>query len=465
MVERAVVRSSASIETIDTVNHPPEKPQQSLPLRVAYLVPIYPMTSQSFIRRELASVEAQGVTVRRYALRRWDESLVDPLDLAEREKTRAILEVGVRGLLWALLVTMVTRPTAFLRALKMAIQIGRRAGSSGQGAHRHLIYLAEACVLLRWCRDEGVQHVHAHFGSNSAVVAAMCRILGGPPYSFTAHGPEEFDKPMGLALDEKIRHAAFVVAISEYGRSQLYRWVPHEEWPKIQVIRCGLDTLFLRPVAVPVPANRRLICVGRLAEQKGHLSLIEAAGRLHAEGVDFELILVGDGPLRPEIERLIADYDLGERVQLVGWQSNTRVRELIQGSRTMVIPSFAEGLPVVIMEALALGRPVISTHVAGIPELVEPGVTGWLVPPGAVEPLCTAIRQALDAPAEQLERMGRAGAQRVAQRHDANIEAERLVRLFRFGTAQTNHDPRYAAAASSLSSARGGTTTKTPIPT
>ena len=137
--------------------------------------------------------------------------------------------------------------------------------------------------------------------------------MGGPPFSFTAHGPEEFDNPLALGIDEKIRHAAFVVAISEYGRSQLCRWVPYDEWSKIRVIRCGLDPMFLKAEPVPLPEARRLVCVGRLAEQKGLPILIEAAGRLHAEGVDFELILVGDGPLRGEIERLIAEYDLGNR--------------------------------------------------------------------------------------------------------------------------------------------------------
>ena len=350
-------------------------------------------------------------------------ALVDPLDLAERERTKAVLDVGAAGLIGATIATALGRPRLFLRALLRAIWFGRRAGSSGRGVDRHLIYLAEACVLLRWYRRERVDHVHAHFGSNSTVVALLSRIMGGPPFSFTAHGPDEFDDPLAQGIDEKIRHAAFVVAISEYGRSQLCRWVPYEEWSKVKVVRCGLDAMFLKAEPVPLPEARRLICVGRLAEQKGLPILIAAAGRLYAEGVEFELILVGDGPLRGEIERLIAEHDLGDNVRLAGWQSNADVRELIQGCRALVLPSFAEGLPVVIMEALALGRPVISTYVAAIPELVQPGVSGWLVPPSSVEALASAIREALDAPVERLERMGRAGALRVAERHDAAVEA------------------------------------------
>jgi glycosyltransferase involved in cell wall biosynthesis len=389
------------------------------------------MPSQSFIRRELAEVERRGVIVSRHTLRRWDGTLVDPLDLSERQKTRAVLEVGALGMLRSSLATALSRPIRFARALRLAIRFGLRAGSAGQGVFRHLIFLAEACVLLGWYREDGIDHVHAHFASNSTVAALLCHELGGPPFSFTVHGPEEFDKPLGLGLDEKIRRAAFVVAISEYGRSQLQRWVPHSEWPKIQVVHCGLDPLFLEARLAPPAPDRRLVCVARLVEQKGLLTLIEAAGRLRAEGVAFELIVAGDGVLRGEIERLIAEHDLHDQVRLVGWQSNTAVRDLIHDSRAMVLPSFAEGLPVVIMEALALGRPVISTYVAGIPELVENGVTGWLVPAGAIEPLCRAMREALDAPVDELGRMGRAGASRVAAQHNASVEAEKLVSLFR----------------------------------
>lgn len=405
------------------------------------------MPSQSFIRRELAGLEALGVRVLRYTLRRWDGVLIDPLDIDELQKTRAVLEVGMTGLLWALLRTALVRPRKFLSALALAIWFGKRAGSSGQGILRHLIYLAEACVLLPWHRKQGVEHVHAHFGSNSTVTALLCREMGGPPFSFTAHGPEEFDKALGLGLDEKIRRAAFVVAISEHGRSQLCRWVPYKDWSKIQIIRCGLDPMFLDAQPVPVPKARRLVCVGRLAEQKGLPILIEAAGRLRAEGVDFTLTLVGDGPLRGELEHLIARHYLAGYVCLVGWQSNAAVRDLIQTCRATVLPSFAEGLPVVIMESLALGRPVISTYVAGIPELVQPGVTGWLVPAGAVGPLVDAMAEALTAEPPVLEAMGRAGAKRVAEQHNVYTEVGKLVELFSKRDSilpRENHDAKPA---------------------
>jgi glycosyltransferase involved in cell wall biosynthesis len=396
-------------------------------LRLAYLVPTYPTISQSFIRREIAAVEAHGVVVQRYALRRWSEELVDPLDVAEQRRTRAVLEVGAWGLLGAALTTAVTRPRAFWRAARQAMRLGTR---SQRGRFIHAIYLGEACVLRRWVQDARIEHVHVHFGTNGATVALLCRFLGGPSYSFTAHGTCEMDDASSLGLDEKVAQASFAVAVGSHLRSQLYRWVPYEHWSKIRVVGCGLDESFLNPEATPVPAARRLVYVGRLSEEKGLPVLIQAAGRLKAEGQSFELVLVGDGPLRVLVETLIDRLGLAGSVRIAGWQTSTQVREWIRASRALVLPSFMEGLPVVVMEALALYRPVISTYVGGIAELVVPGSNGWLVPASSVEDLAAAMREALVASTEQLERMGRAGAELVQRRHDARNEARTLVELF-----------------------------------
>lgn len=397
------------------------------PLRIAYLTNIYPTTSVSFVRRELQAVEALGRPVERLALRRWSEALVDPDDLAESRKTRAVLDLAPAKIALATARAALTRPVRFLRAWKRAVALGRRGAGHGQGVLRHMIYLAEACVLLEWHDQIGTDHVHAHFGTNSAAAACLCRILGGPPYSFTVHGPDEFDRPIGLGLDLKARDAAFVVAISQYGKSQLRRWLPYDHWEKLKVIRCGLDSTFLDAPTTPVPDAPALACVARLAEQKGLPTLIEAAGLLRSRGVDFQLTIIGDGPLRAELEALIDRLKLSGSVRLDGWQGGAEVRALIERSRALVLPSYAEGLPVVIMEALALGRPVVSTWVAGIPELVEPGETGWLVPPGDAEALAGAIEQVLRAAPEKLAAMGRQGAVRVNQRHNARTEAAALL--------------------------------------
>jgi glycosyltransferase involved in cell wall biosynthesis len=222
-----------------------------------------------------------------------------------------------------------------------------------------------------------------------------------------------------------------VATVSEYSKSQLYRWSAHAHWGKIHVVHCGVDELFLASLPSPIPAAPVLVCVGRLCEQKGQLLLVEAAARLAAEGVEFELVLAGDGELRAVLERSIARHGLGKSVRITGWISNERVRAEILAARALVLPSFAEGLPVVLMEALALGRPVISTYVAGIPELVEHEQSGWLVPAGDVAALTAALRAALRATPAELEALGRRGRERVRAHHDARREAAKLSDLFR----------------------------------
>ena len=411
---------------------------------VAYLVNQYPKVSHSFIRREIAGVEACGIQVARFSIRSCDSELVDEADRLELEKTRVVLKMGMFSLFLALLRVAISRPIRSLRAFRLMLQVG---WSSERGVLRHCAYFVEACVLLRWFLSSGVAHVHAHFGTNSTTVAMLCRALGGPPYSFTVHGPEEFDKIKGISLAEKINRAAFVVAVSSFGRSQLYRWCQHQQWSKIHVVHCGIEARFLTQPQTVVPGEPRLVCVGRLCEQKGHLLLVEAAGQLVAEGWQLKLTLVGDGSLRPHIESQIIQLGLQNYVEITGWASFSEVRQQILDARAMVLPSFAEGLPVVLMEALALFRPVISTYIAGIPELVEPGRCGWLVPPSSVEDLTAAMRAALQSPADKLEQMGRVGAERVRQQHDAARETSQLAALFQSyleslqGQATTNDKP------------------------
>ncbi|TMB25167.1 MAG: glycosyltransferase family 4 protein [Deltaproteobacteria bacterium] len=396
-------------------------------MRIAYLVNQYPTTSHSFIRREIHALEAQGVEVLRFSIQPLREQLVNEADRLERGRTRVVLGAGAAGHALSVLACAVRRPAAALRALILAIRLGWR---SDRGLLRHLAYLAESCVLTRWLQRAGADHVHAHFGTNPAMVAMLCRELGGPTFSFTVHGPEEFDKPQFLGLREKVQRAAFVVAISSFGRGQLYRWARSEDWPKIEVVRCGVDEDLLRAPAAPVPADPRLVCVARIAEQKGHLLLVEAAALLAAEGLDFQIVLVGEGPMRHQVEELIQRRGLTDRFLLTGRLDGRQVREAILGSRALVLPSFAEGLPVVVMEALALRRPVIATAVAGNPELLEAGVTGWLVPAGSVEALAGAMRAALQASPVLLEEMGRAGAVLIALQHDVSREARKLAMLF-----------------------------------
>lgn len=395
-------------------------------LQVAYLINQYPKVSHSFIRREILALERQGLQVQRISLRGWDGELVDAQDQTERQQTQYVLQRPLQ-LLGATLAMLLLHPIRFFRALALATRLGWRAD---RPLPYHWVYLAEACLVSRWLQASGAQHIHAHFGTNPAEVVMLVNALAGNSYSFTVHGPEEFDRPQFLRLGDKIRASAFVVAISSFGRSQLYRWVEQSHWPKVKVVHCGLEPAFHAVAASAPPEVPRLVCVGRLCEQKGQVLLIQAVHQVIGQGFPFELVLAGDGEMRPDVETLIDQLDLRSHVRITGWISSDQVRSELLAARALVLPSFAEGLPVVLMEAMALRRPVITTFVAGIPELVRDGVDGWLFPAGDVDRLALALRECLQTPIERLTEMADSAHQRVLERHDIDTEASKLKTLF-----------------------------------
>lgn len=383
-------------------------------MHVAYFLNQYPKLSHTFIRREIVALERTGLQISRFALRGWDDECLNADDASEQKKTRYVLRGGVLPMVTAAMAVLARSPVRSWYALLLALRTGRW---SDRSILYHLIYLAEACLLLRWLRRCGADHVHAHFGTNAAEVLMLTRVLGGPPYSVTIHGPEEFDKPHALNLREKISRSAFTVAISSFARSQIYRWVDHAHWHKIKVIPCGIETAFHDGQLPRAPGDRRLVSIGRLSTEKGQLLLVEAAALLAAKSAPFELVLIGDGPMRNAIEKLVKERGLTDRVRVAGAMSSERVREEILNSRALVVSSFAEGLPIVIMEAMALRRPVLTTWIAGIPELVRDGIDGWLFPAGCVDSLASAMEDCLSRPVESLWVMGDAARERVLQRH------------------------------------------------
>ena len=394
-------------------------------MRIAYLINQYPQSSHSFIRREILGLEALGHAVDRFTLRRNPADLPDVGDRAERDRTREVLGVGPLGLLGATVREAIHNTARWWRTAKLTVREGR---ASDRGLVRHVVCLAEACVLAGWLRNAKVEHLHAHFGTNSAAVAMMAGLLTGVPYSFTVHGPEEFDRATGLGLAAKTEHAKFVVAISEFGRGQLMRWTRAADWSKLKVVRCGIDAAFLATPATAVPDNRTVVLVGRLVEQKAQLILVEAVALLAARGVPIDVRLVGDGPMRPDVEAAIAKHGVGDRVKILGWRSAADVRQEMLAARIVAQPSLAEGLPVALMEAFALRRPVVTTQIAGIPELVDASC-GWVVPPGSPQRLAEALAEALERPVDVLTTMGECGHQRVSDRHRIETEVSRLAGL------------------------------------
>ncbi len=398
-------------------------------MKIAYLVNRYPAASHSFIRREIAAIEEAGGSVQKFSVRAADlDSLPDPRDRADFESTRVILDTNLMMLLLNLLVTTLRSPrkawaatqTSFTNCSFRPIEIVRR-----------IAYLAESAWLARQLTISSVMHVHAHFGTNSAMVARLSRKLGGPPYSFTVHGPDEFDRPEELDLRGKISDSVFCVAISSFCRGQLMRWADVADWSKIQIVRCGVDKKFIAERAAQVfPTEPQFCSVARLSGQKGIPLLIEAAARLKCEGHSFRIMIVGGGELQMQIKASIGEYDLADCVKLLGWADSDEVVSHLLASRAMVLPSFAEGLPVVIMEALALERPVIVSAVAGTPELVD-DQCGWLIPSGSVDALVKALKSAIIASPQELLEKGKIGRARVVSHHNSQTNGAQLFDLIK----------------------------------
>lgn len=405
----------------------PPMPEASPGFRLAFLTSYYTKQSHTFMRQEVAGLRDLGWDVKTFSIRQSPAAEMVGQDVQrEHNQTTYVLDAGGLKLLLATAREFWRSPRRFFQALRLS----RKVVTPGVAGHLWpLAYVAEAAYLAGLLRGAKIQHLHNHLGRSSAAVAMLTSALTDIPYSLTIHGPTEFDEARMLALGEKIHRSAFTVAISEYGRSQLCRWSKLADWPKIHVVHCGIHRDFLAASPTPLPETPRLVSVGRLAEQKGQLVLVEAAAMLRDRGIAFDLEIVGDGPMRGEIERFVESHGLGDRIHLAGWRDSQGVRQAILDARIMVLPSFAEGLPVVLMEALALGRPVVSTYVAGIPELVRPGQEGWLVPPGSAVMLADTLAQALATPTSELTAMGQSGAARVAQRHNITTEVARLARL------------------------------------
>jgi glycosyltransferase involved in cell wall biosynthesis len=393
-------------------------------VKLAYLLNSYPMTSTTFIRGEILALERSGLSVTRYAVRPWTDRLVDAADLAEAEKTHYILAGNAAGLLAAAGGALAAAPARFFRGFAAALRLAKNARG---GLIRHAAYFLQAAYLARRAKRDGIDHIHAHFATNATAVAMLSRIMGGPSYSFSVHGPDEFDDAKLLSFPEKVRRAAFVVAISNYCRAQIIRFAGSDFADKVMIVRCGVALDAFAPA--PPSLCRSLLCIGRLSAQKGQALLPRVMAKVRARIPEAKIRLIGDGPARAAIEAAIQADRVEGAIELLGWRDNHEVRAAIREARALILATFAEGLPIVIMEGFACGRPVIATAVAGIPELLDESC-GWIVPAGDEEALAEAIIAALEADEAQLSRLGREARARVEALHDQEKSAAALRALF-----------------------------------
>lgn len=401
-----------------------------MPRKLAYLVSQYPATSHTFIRREIQALRDAGVSVDTFSIRPPGEAERQaPVDRREFERTHYVLPPKVGRLLRAHVGALRKRPGAYLRTLREAT---RHRVPGAKAAVWSLFHFAEAIALADELDARGVDHLHNHFANSGANVGFLATRFLGIDWSLTLHGISEFDYPAGPLLPEKIVHAAFVACVTHFGRAQAMRMVDPEHWSKLFVARCGLDLGDLErgATSAPVPPKRRalrLVSVGRLSPEKGLAGLLGAFAAVEA---DVELRIIGDGPERDALEAEVMALGLGERVTFVGRLPSAGVIAELLYADAFAMASFMEGLPVVLMEALAMGVPVIAPRVAGIPELVEDDVSGLLFAPGHWRELTARLERLLGDGALR-QRLAAEGKRRV----EAEFDIHRAVRplLERFG--------------------------------
>ena len=397
-------------------------------MKIAYLTGEYPRATDTFIQREVAALRDLGLEVLTCSIRRTgDEHLVGEEQKHEATRTFHVLPAVSNPLKMVQAeLAMLPRLGRYFRALALA---WRTAPKGIKGRLYNMIYFTEALVLAHHLRKNGVQHLHNHIAKSSCTVAMLASELSGIPYSFTLHGPDIFYAPDHWRLDEKIARARFVACISEFCRSQAMFFSGQAHWDKLKIIHCGVE-----PDRYTSGARdgSKLMFVGRLAAVKGVPVLLEALAEARVIRPDLTLTLVGDGPDRARLEAEAQSRGLREAVRFVGYKSQAEVAKLLASHDALVLPSFAEGVPVVLMEAMAARIPAIATAVGGVSELVRDGETGCLVPPGDAAVLCDAILLLMNDSALR-QRMGDAGRAKVEAGFTATTEAARLAHLFRAG--------------------------------
>lgn len=395
------------------------------PFRLAYLTSQYPATSHTFIRREVEAVRALGVSLETFSIRAPSASEVeDPAIRAESAATFTVLDQPFGKFLSAHLATLATQTAAYLRTLRRALSHrvpGIRAFALS------IAHFGEAILLAHELKRRGISRLHNHFANSGATVGMLGAELAGIPWSFTMHGISETDYPAGLLLSRKIEAADFVACVSYFGRAQAMRIVEPEQWNKLHVIRCGTP-----PVA---PAKRearnrtQIIAVGRLSPEKGQAGLLQAFAEVVREGLDANLVLVGDGPDGAALRALAEKLSLFDRITFAGRCSEEETLKRIAASDILVLSSFMEGLPIVLMEAMAAGIPVIASGVAGIPELVRDGESGLLFAPSDWDGLAESIRR-LAGDAALRARFAESGRKAVENEFDCARSAALLRDLF-----------------------------------
>jgi biofilm PGA synthesis N-glycosyltransferase PgaC len=400
---------------------------------LAYMTGEYPRATDTFIQREIAALRELGYSIQTFAARKpKPEQILDRTGRLERGATRYLLPLHSFRTILAQYYLSWRHPNRNRRASILAI---KTCPLSFTGIFKQQAYLVEAARLAWEMKKLNIRHLHNHFSDSSCTVAMLASVLGGFTYSFTVHGPADFVKPTYWRMAEKVRRASFVICISEYARQCVLEIAGPEAANKLHVVHCGVDSIPSTP-SPGIPGegwgeglqNNRLLFIGRLTEAKG-LPILLRALALIRQTKPAQLKIIGDGPDRPALEKLSAELNLSDAVEFLGYQPQSRVREILNETDVFVMTSRAEGVPVVLMEAMAAGLPVVAPRIAGIPELVDDGQNGFLTPVDDPNATAEAVLTLLADP-KLREQFGKEGKKKVEEQFNVQIEAKKLADLF-----------------------------------
>jgi colanic acid/amylovoran biosynthesis glycosyltransferase len=388
-------------------------------IRLAYMTGQYPRATDTFIQREVATLRDLGYHVQTFSVREPPETENVGSETATERKSTIYLLPPI-NLFGAHFAQLVSSPRRYFSALALA---ARNCPPGVRAMGKQIAYFAEAAMLARLMKKRSLSHLHNHLSDSSCSVAAIAAEMGGFTFSFTMHGPAEFYEPNLWWIDEKVRRALFVNCISHFCRSQAMVFAPIDCWEKLRIVHCGVDPKLFE-VRKHAGQGKKLLFIGRLAAAKGLPILLEAVARVDGAKLD----IAGDGPDRKMLEAKALSLGITDRIRFIGYQSQQQVRELLKQTDVFVLTSFAEGVPVVLMEAMAAGVPVVATLIAGIPELVTDGLTGLLVSPGDVDAAAHAMSRLLED-ADLRNQLATAGRNKIEQEFNIQIESRWLARI------------------------------------
>ena len=407
-------------------------PQGNLHPRVAYLLSSYPAISHTFFLNEITELRKLGFIVDVASVNKpaWTSGSTSQLEAEALETTFYVKAMNPLRVLLVLLKILFTKPGVAFRGLRSALQLdGWNLASTGYA----LFYLAEALLLGNWLSRRGHKHLHIHFGGPVATVGMLTAMAWKFSYSLMIHGPEEFYDVEKSYLQQKVERAKFVLCISDFCRSQVMKVSDPEHWGKLHVVRLGIDPeVFVPSPPVDHGDGLEIVCVGRMVPAKGHLILLRAFSDLVRQGHKLRLRLVGDGGERGRIESFVSREQLDDVVTFEGALNHQSTRQKLARADIFVLASFAEGVPIALMEAMAMEIPCISTVVAGIPELIRDGREGLLVPASSQQALCSALARLISDAAFR-QTLAQAARRRVQESYDlkknVRLLADTLQRL------------------------------------